>query len=209
MSFPSTHIRKGISLGFLFSILLSLFGCFNEDQNFIGPYFFNPSRLPSLPQEVLACVDSSALEHSHLSLIEAAQLYDSASKFVEVLVAAGQEDEILFASLSEKITIDFTFFLPTNKAWNAFVARNPGRDFTSEELISLTRGHIMDEMFTYEAIVTGKPSAPDMNGRLVVFKQEGTDCLSINNLANPVVVDGICNNGVIHLINEVFLPDGF
>lgn len=199
------NVLKGITIGVLFL----LGGCFEPDQNFIGPYAFNPSQLPPLSQEVRACVDSSELVHSHLALVASAQMYDSASQFVEVLIQAGERDSILFASLAEKIAIDFTLFLPTNKAWRSFLARYPDREFSSEELIALTRGHIMDEAFTYDAIIRGKPSAPDMNGRLVVFEQEGTECLSINNLANPVVVDGICNNGVLHLINEVFLPDGF
>ena len=198
-------ILKGICV----CLLTFLGGCFEPEQNFIGPFAFNPSQLPPLSQELLACVDNSQLDHSHLALVESAQLYDSASQFVEVFLQAGEEDTVLFASLEEKIVIDFTIFLPTNKAWNSFLARFPDREFSKQDLITLTRGHIMDEKFTYEAIVTGKPSAPDMNGRLVLFEQEGTDCVSINKLANPVVVDGICNNGVIHLINEVFLPDGF
>ena len=200
---------KVLSTCLCICLLVFLGGCFEGDRNFIGPYSFNPSRLPDLPEEVLACVEISEFDHGDLALIEASQLYDSASQFVEILTSTGPLDGSLFPSLEDKIAIDFTLFIPTNIAWRQFLVQHSGKELDTPTLTAVLRSHIMDEAFTYEAIVTGQPSAPDMNGRLVQFEQEMSGCISINQVASPVMVDGLCKNGVIHLIDEVFLPDGF
>ena len=46
-----------------------------------------------------------------------------------------------------------------------------------------------------------------MNGTLVLFEQEIGSCLLINKQASPSMVDDLCKNGVIHVINQVLVPE--
>ncbi|MEM6631552.1 MAG: fasciclin domain-containing protein [Bacteroidota bacterium] len=183
-------------------------GCAGDDPHLKGPILFNPSMLPGLSSEESACVVSSLKEHVDLTILAASGNYDSSSVFSDFMYQIEGIDKALFNNISTRGGIDFTLFLPTNSAWARFLAANPAyKELSGSQINTLVRGHLMDEAFTYEAILRGMPHAPDMNGAIVVFEQDVSACLLINDQATPQIVDDQCKNGVIHVINRVLVPE--
>ena len=106
-------------------VLIILWGCEDRDPHLKGPILFNPSLLPELSAEELACIEEAQKEHEDLTILEASANYDSSSVFSDFMSQLKDIDRALYTNISTRGGIDFTLFLPTNTAWRRFLAANP------------------------------------------------------------------------------------
>jgi uncharacterized surface protein with fasciclin (FAS1) repeats len=102
----------------------------------------------------------------------------------------------------------FTVFAPTN---DAFISLVTALDITPEELMAQPE---LASVLLYH-VVSGKVMstdlsdglmAPTLNGKEIAF--DITDGVKANN-ATVVTADVEASNGVVHIIDEVLIPEGF
>ncbi|MEW6410839.1 MAG: fasciclin domain-containing protein [Candidatus Zixiibacteriota bacterium] len=138
---------------------------------------------------------------------------DDTKKMTIVETAASNEDfsilvqAVQAAGLESALNGDgpFTVFAPTNKAFEAL----PKGTLESllkdkEKLTSILTYHVLNGKVKAEQVV-GLDKATTLNGQEVMIKKKD-DGVKIND-ASVVATDIECSNGVIHVIDQVILPE--
>lgn len=100
---------------------------------------------------------------------------------------------------------EFTVFAPTNAAFEAALAANPG--LTEEQITEILTYHVL----TFQAL------AGDLDASQTVETLQGEDLLiefdgesvTLNGSSTVEVADQVGSNGAVHIIDEVILPASF
>ncbi|MCL9770137.1 fasciclin domain-containing protein [Flavobacterium sp. HXWNR69] len=127
------------------------------------------------------------------------------STLVGALTSSGQPDFV--GILSGNTNAPFTVFAPSNDAFVRFETQNPGT------LASLTAGQLTS-VLTYHVVAganvlsTGIPSGPITTFETGTFTVNGTTITDeTGRQTNIVAVDVQAANGVIHVLDNVILPN--
>lgn len=99
---------------------------------------------------------------------------------------------------------EFTIFAPTNEAFEAALAANPG--LTDEQITEILTYHVLAAEVLSTDLSDGQ-TATTLQGEDITVTIDG-DTVQINN-ANVVTADLQGNNGVVHVIDSVILPPSF
>ncbi|MEM8630485.1 MAG: fasciclin domain-containing protein [Pseudomonadota bacterium] len=101
----------------------------------------------------------------------------------------------------------FTVFAPTNEAFAALPAGTVENLLLPEnqaQLTSILTYHVVPGLATADQLVGQRNNYATVQGQTVHI--DGTDGVKVNN-ATVVTADIIADNGVIHVIDTVLLPD--
>jgi transforming growth factor-beta-induced protein len=99
---------------------------------------------------------------------------------------------------------EFTIFAPTNEAFEAALAANPG--LTDEQITEILTYHVLAAEVLSTDLSDGQ-TATTLQGEDITVTIDG-DTVQINN-ANVVAADLQGNNGVVHVIDSVILPPSY
>ena len=101
---------------------------------------------------------------------------------------------------------DFTVFAPTDDAFNALGIETV-EALTSEQLTDVLTYHVLDGEVPSTALQP-EQTVTALNGENVFITLEG-DAVTVNGTSSVVLADVDADNGVIHAVNQVLLPDAF
>ncbi|HBD26892.1 fasciclin domain-containing protein [Flavobacterium sp.] len=127
------------------------------------------------------------------------------SNLVGALTSPGQPDFV--GILSGNTNSPFTVFAPSNAAFSRFETQNPGTlgSLTSGQLTSVLTYHVVAGA---NVLSTGIPSGPITTFETGTFTVNGTTITDeAGRQTNIVAVDVQAANGVIHVIDNVILPN--
>jgi uncharacterized surface protein with fasciclin (FAS1) repeats len=127
------------------------------------------------------------------------------SSLVGALTAEGQPDFV--GILSGTASSPFTVFAPSNDAFATFESQNPGviGSLTSSQLTAVLSYHVVAGA---NVLSTGIPTGPITTFESGTFTISGTTITDeAARQTNIVAVDVQATNGVIHVIDNVILPD--
>lgn len=129
-------------------------------------------------------------------------------------IAVGDENfSQLVAALQSANLVDilstagpFTVFAPTDAAFDAFEAANPGvlASLTTEELTSILTYHVVGSQVMSSDLVSGALAETLQGGHVGITLN---DSVMIND-ATVETADIAASNGVIHVIDSIMLPPG-
>lgn len=186
--------------------------------------FLNRFLLLLLATFVLACSDDddNGVDHNddpdmiELNIVETAQATESVSILVSALAKADESSSNdLISTLSDETT-DFTVLAPTNDAFTDLLERLDGfdslDDFNDEQLQDL-----LATILTYHVVAGASVTSGDLSEGQVITTVQGEDLLvsltggvyftdAAGESAQVTLADVETNNGVIHLIDKVLLP---
>ena len=127
------------------------------------------------------------------------------STLVGALTAEGQPDFV--GILSGTASSPFTVFAPSNAAFATFESQNPGTiaSLTSAQLTAVLSYHVVAGA---NVLSTGIPTGPITTFETGTFTISGTTITDeTSRQTNIVAVDVQATNGVIHVIDNVILPN--
>ncbi len=127
------------------------------------------------------------------------------STLVGALTAEGQPDFV--GILSGTASSPFTVFAPSNAAFATFESQNPGTiaSLTSAQLTAVLSYHVVAGA---NVLSTGIPTGPITTFETGTFTISGTTITDeASRQTNIVAVDVQATNGVIHVIDNVILPN--
>ena len=127
------------------------------------------------------------------------------STLVGALTAEGQPDFV--GILSGTASSPFTVFAPSNAAFETFESQNPGTiaSLTSAQLTAVLSYHVVAGA---NVLSTGIPTGPITTFETGTFTISGTTITDeASRQTNIVAVDVQATNGVIHVIDNVILPN--
>lgn len=127
------------------------------------------------------------------------------STLVGALTAEGQPDFV--GILSGTASSPFTVFAPSNAAFETFESQNPGviGSLTSAQLTAVLSYHVVAGA---NVLSTGIPTGPITTFETGTFTISGTTITDeASRQTNIVAVDVQATNGVIHVIDNVILPN--
>ncbi|MDE3741342.1 fasciclin domain-containing protein [Maribacter polysaccharolyticus] len=186
--------------------------------------FLNRFMLLLLATFVLACSDDddNGVDHNddpdmiELNIVETAQATESVSILVSALAKADESSSNdLISTLSDETT-DFTVLAPTNDAFTDLLERLDGfdslDDFNDEQLQDL-----LATILTYHVVAGASVTSGDLSEGQVITTVQGEDLMvsltggvyftdAAGESAQVTLADVETNNGVIHLIDKVLLP---
>jgi uncharacterized surface protein with fasciclin (FAS1) repeats len=135
-----------------------------------------------------------------LDIVETATVTEATQTLVTAVAAADLEETL-------KGDGPFTVFAPDNEAFEAL------DDFTLEQLLDSTNVELLQKVLTYH-VVPGDIRAADLTDGATVTTVQGQEVTidlsgetPMVNDANIVATDVVAENGVIHLIDGVLLPE--
>ncbi|WP_421790852.1 fasciclin domain-containing protein [Hyphobacterium sp.] len=140
--------------------------------------------------------------------------YQQQADIVDTAISAGSFNTLVAAvqaaGLVDVLRGDgpFTVFAPTDEAFAAL-----GQDTINSLLLPENRDQLVS-ILTYH-VVPGEVFAADLAGQRLSVESVQGDTIDINATHGSVMIDGAtvitadvdASNGVIHVINEVILPD--
>ncbi len=186
--------------------------------------FLNRFMLLLMATFVLACSDDddNGVDHNddpdmiELNIVETAQATESVSILVSALAKADESSSNdLISTLSDETT-DFTVLAPTNDAFTDLLERLDGfdslDDFNDEQLQDL-----LATILTYHVVAGASVTSGDLSEGQVITTVQGEDLMvsltggvyftdAAGESAQVTLADVETNNGVIHLIDKVLLP---
>lgn len=127
------------------------------------------------------------------------------SNLVGALTSPGQPDFV--GILSGNTNSPFTVFAPSNAAFSRFETQNPGTlgSLTSGQLTSVLTYHVVAGA---NVLSTGIPSGPITTFETGTFTVNGTTITDeAGRQTNIVAVDVQAANGVIHVLDNIILPN--
>ncbi|MCW1148255.1 fasciclin domain-containing protein [Flavobacterium lacisediminis] len=127
------------------------------------------------------------------------------STLVGALTAEGQPDFV--GILSGTSSSPFTVFAPSNAAFTTFESQNPGTiaSLTSSQLTAVLSYHVVAGA---NVLSSGIPTGPITTFESGTFTISGTTITDeASRQTNIVAVDVQATNGVIHVIDNVILPN--
>ena len=188
------------------SILSILFILFPGCQKPSGQIFLeSPEKIPDQAEQ--ACVDASVFSHSRLLLTEAVQNHPRAAEYVKLFNRLEELDNRTFLNLIHVNRYEFTLLLPTNQAIKTFSESYKLETLTDEQLLRLLKMHIVIKEIPYTYFFKGQPLASNLASHIMRFSKDDEGCVVINEQASFLMVDDYAQNGVIHEISRVILPD--
>lgn len=118
-------------------------------------------------------------------------------------------DEDLLIALDG--TVSYTVFAPTDSAIEALFSSagvNSLDDLDSRVLRDIVRYHIVPGELRSDSLVdlNGQSVNTVLDGGLLTFGVGSDDSLQINNIATVTEADIVASNGVLHVVDEVLLP---
>lgn len=127
------------------------------------------------------------------------------SSLVGALTSAGQPDFV--GILSGTASSPFTVFAPSNSAFTAFETENPGTlaSLTTAQLTSVLSYHVVAGANVLSNAIPTGPITTYESGTFTVSGTVITD--EANRQTNIVAVDVQASNGVIHVLDNIILPD--
>ena len=148
---------------------------------------------------IIHAVDKVLLPDAYGSVVDAASKRYNFSTLVDLVVQAN-----LAGTLSDENS-SFTVFAPTNEA----LAKIPDEvlnSLTTEDLVNILTYHVLPNQVTSNQLQPTQDVAT-VNGQEIFIEVDGG--ATINGYANITATDVLTNNGVIHVIDEVLLPEGY
>jgi transforming growth factor-beta-induced protein len=143
---------------------------------------------------------NSAKETSEMTIVEIAISNDQFSILVEAVVKADLADALSAEG-------PYTVFAPTNDAFEALFAKlgvNGVDDLTKEQLTPILLYHVVDGAVWSKDIKSGQVSTLNETASLQVKASKNK--VMVNN-SNVVTADIEGSNGVIHVIDQVLVPE--
>ena len=127
------------------------------------------------------------------------------SDLVGALTAEGQPDFV--GILSGTASSPFTVFAPSNAAFATFESQNPGTiaSLTSEQLTAVLSYHVVAGANVLSNAIPRGPITTFESGTFSITGTTITD--EVSRQTNIVAVDVQATNGVIHVIDNVILPN--
>jgi uncharacterized surface protein with fasciclin (FAS1) repeats len=117
------------------------------------------------------------------------------------------DDQGLVSTLNETMSSPFTVFAPSNTAFTTFESQNPGTlgSLTSPQVTSVLTYHVIAGA---NVLSTGIPTTAITTLETGTFTIAGT-VITDEEMRNTniVAVDVQCSNGIIHVIDNVLLPN--
>ena len=102
----------------------------------------------------------------------------------------------------------YTVFAPTNDAFDALFKKlgvSGVEDLSAEQLKPILLYHVLDGKVMASDVKTGMVPTLNTNSNLDVKAKRGK--VSINKSSNVIITDIETSNGVIHVIDNVLVPD--
>lgn len=129
----------------------------------------------------------------------------SFSSLVGALTSSGQPDFV--GILSGSANSPFTVFAPSNDAFATFESQNPGTlgSLTSSQLTSILSYHVVAGANVLSNEIPSGPITTFESGTFTISGTTITD--EASRQTNIVAVDVQAANGVIHVINNIILPE--
>ncbi|RNC80077.1 MAG: fasciclin domain-containing protein [Balneola sp.] len=150
---------------------------------------------------VIHAIDQVILPDAYGTVVDAAAKRYFFSTLVEQVINAELADDLSNTSAS------FTLFAPTNEAF-AKLPEGLLTSLTKEQLIEILSYHVIPAEVKAGDLSAEQAPEALAGGEVFVTKSEvGTVMVNAN--AEVIEADVDVNNGVIHAINEVILPDNF
>jgi uncharacterized surface protein with fasciclin (FAS1) repeats len=127
------------------------------------------------------------------------------SSLVGALTSNGQPDFV--GILSGTTNAPFTVFAPSNDSFAAFESQNPGTlaSLTASQLTSVLSYHVVAGANVLSNAIPSGPITTFETGTFSIMGTTITD--EASRQTNIVAVDIQASNGVIHVINNVILPE--
>lgn len=171
-----------------------------------GPIFTDDP--PDLsPPYALQCVAFSEVQHPNALLMDIAMQQESSTLFPPLLAQIQESHQWVYKNLTSDKHEKFTLFLPTDQAWNTFLAEYPQFHLSGDSLLSLITQHIALDYIPYQTLEAGLPRASAGNSRIIEFSMDQNGCILLNKRAHLKLVETNCRNGMIHLIDQVIVPE--
>nr|WP_236554699.1 fasciclin domain-containing protein [Flavobacterium sp. 9AF] len=110
--------------------------------------------------------------------------------------------------LSGQTNAPFTVFAPSNTAFTTFENENPGTlaSLTSEQVTSVLTYHVISGANVLSNAIPSGPITTLESGTLSITGTTITDEVSRETQIETSLVDIQTSNGIIHVINNVILP---
>lgn len=179
-----------------------LFTACNNDP---APLFLDSP--PDRPAPASNCHERADESYPELDVITVAQKKEMASEFVQQLLRLEELEPFLFQRMSQpEATRNFTFLLPTNKAWREFVARRPEVLTDDEMLATFLKEHTMPLIVPHHQMGNIYEYAPNQNGYSHYFTEDPDGCIVVDQQASFIEIETYAKNGLIHIINGVLIP---
>lgn len=100
---------------------------------------------------------------------------------------------------------ELTVFAPTNAAFDAALAANPG--LTEEQITEILTYHVL----TFKALagdLDASQTVETLQGEDLLIESDG-ESVTLNGSSTVEVADQVGSNGVVHIIDQVILPASF
>ena len=138
------------------------------------------------------------------SIVEIAQGNDDFESLVAALDAADLVDDL-------DGTGPFTVFAPTDAAFDALIASNDDieelSDITQESLIAILQYHVAQGEVLSTDLMDGQTIPTLLSGESLTVGISG-NTVTVGN-GTVVQADILATNGVIHVVDEILVPEGF
>lgn len=148
---------------------------------------------------VIHAIDKVLLPDAYGTVVDAAAKRFMFTTLVEKVVEAQ-----LVATLSDP-SKSYTIFAPTNEAF-AKIPASTLNALTVEDLVNILTYHVIESQITSDQL-TASQEAITLNGEELLIEVGST--ATINNNATIIATDVLTANGVVHVIDEVLLPEGY
>lgn len=148
---------------------------------------------------VIHAIDKVLLPDAYGTVVDAAAKRYDFSTLVQFVIDAG-----LVETLSNE-DASFTVFAPTNEAF-AKLPTDVVNSLTTQDLVNILTYHVVPTQVTSGQLQPTQ-DVETVNGEEILITTG--DAAMVNGYANIVATDVLTNNGVIHVIDEVLLPEGY
>lgn len=172
-----------------------------------GPIFTGSPPPPYQAPLELMCIRYAGQQHPHSLLLEAAQQNTLSTHFPALLEHIRPRHPLIYRALTSDKHERYTLFMPTDKAWEAFRQQYPAFPLKGDSLQALIAQHIALDFIPYQLLEDGLPRASAANGRIINFSTDDNGCILLNGYVHLEVIEDLCKNGVIHLIDQVLVPE--
>ncbi|MEL6593677.1 MAG: fasciclin domain-containing protein [Bacteroidota bacterium] len=189
-------------LPFLLSILLCLAAC-QEPPPFI---FKGDSRPEEMPDPNHPCVNYDESTNFDDHILDAVRSRSDGQKFLQWLL----ETETLAPRVYEYLTATgngpITLLLPTNEAVERFEAEYPDVLDDTDRFLNVLKHHMILINVNFVQF-QNDGFQPAMNREPLEYTITNDYCVTFENRARLIMGDDFCDRGVIHLIDEVLIPE--
>jgi hypothetical protein len=161
---------------------------------------------PNVPGEDHVCVDYDDSNNPELSLYDAIHSRSDASLFAEWIDWLIENDIEVNEDLKGTSNNLRTVLVPDNAAMRAFANEIDLNAITETQFHTLVKHHMLMTAFNLNQFeVSG--IAAGMNREPVEFEVENGHCVTFEERGRILISDDLCFNGVIHIIDQVLIPD--